>query len=173
MHIFTIVLILFTSQCYCQKHAVMDNKNNDEHEHLISEKVEDEKFAMDEIEESEGRKHTEVVSEIMVFSFITTIMLVFLTPLTTIMLSMISTSMSFIFYYGTFMLTYQVIYQFYQEIAATQKKPSVMSAIKNYKDSIVAQVGQEQVDLKYWISEESLEHLTEFVTIAINKFLDE
>ena len=115
----------------------------------------------------EEMRNKEVITELMVFSFITTTMLVLFTLIASILLS---AGTSLVFYYGSFMVTYHIIYQFYQEIGAAQRRPSMMTALHELKVSIVDQFSP--IDVMYWISEEGLTELTEFGTIVFDKFLE-
>ena len=122
--------------------------------------------------QEEERRNKEVINELMVFSFITTTMLVLFTPVASILTGILSAGTSLVFYYGTFMVTYHIIYQFYQEIGAAQRRPSMMTALHEFKDSLVDQFSLDPIDVIYWISEESLKEVTEFGTIALDKFLE-
>ena len=121
----------------------------------------------DQVEEIRNK---EVINELMVFSFITTTMLVLFTPISSILTGILSAGTSLVFYYGTFMVTYHIIYQFYQEIGAAQRRPSMMTALHELKVSIVDQFSP--IDVMYWISEEGLTELTEFGTIALDIYLE-
>jgi hypothetical protein len=123
----------------------------------------------DQVEEMRNK---EVINELMVFSFITTAMLVLFTPIASILTGILSAGTSLVFYYGTFMVTYHIIYLFYQEIGAAQRRPSMMTALHELKDSLVDQFSLDPIDVMYWISEESLTELTEFGSIALDKFLE-
>ena len=115
---------------------------NEDHEH---------EFLVNRVE---GKSQNEEVSDVMVFSFITTLLLVLFTPITTVIFSIISAGSSLVIYYGIFMITYHIIHKFYTELSPTRRQPSLVTTIFAPVKGVAGE----------WLGEDGLQELTEFVT---------